>query len=533
MWFSSYCTIALVAAGVTAVLVMRWWRMPERLILAVLPLALVAVVGRLAQAVLNAANFDWTGARLAPLVGMRFGYPMYCGPGDGPVLNTIYAPISYLVYWPLRFLGDPAIDDAVATAIGLVCYFTPVAFFFIRFASPRAYRGYRLRVLGVTLFVLLSYTVPSLRMSLEGTTHDCPALGFALAACLVLYFDEARRWRSYFLSAAFTMMAIWSKQVMAPLLIALPLWTWSTRGSVALRRHLVALATMAVVISVPLLAMLGPRTLLFNILVLPAEHAWNGHFPSNFAVVGYQLYRDCFTLVAVLIIFLLASRVPQASRKRPEEISHAMPSPVALWFRHERWSLFLLVALMHLPTAFLGRLKVGGSVNSFSPVSYFLLFALLVGLCNAAANLRTSEGQLARSALVVAAVAFVLLTVPQLAYFFRDYHGFDASKEERVTTFLRRHPGEAYFPWHPLPHLLVEGKLYHFAYGLFDRELGGHGISDAHFQRFVPEHCRYVCFPAGRRNHRPPACLESFLKQFPRRVELAELPGFECYERND
>jgi hypothetical protein len=526
-WLLGYCAVVLLAGVVAAALAVRAWRARTGLVVALLPLALVAVAGRTAQTVLNAANLDWAGARLAPVVAMDFGYPLYSGPQDGPVLNTIYAPISYLVYWPTRFFASPALEIEVASLIGLLCYFAPAALFLLLgFANPRV----SLRALGLSLFVLLSYTVPSLRMSLEGTTHDCPALGFALAACLALYLDSTGRWSTYFFSAVFAILSIWSKQVMAPLLVALPLWTLATCGSVAFRRHVIALTATGVAISLPLGAALGPRALFFNILVLPAAHAWNGHFPSNLAVVGYDMYRDGFGLVATLIVCgVVCTR------------EHGSDLTLRDWLRQERWSLFVLVALANLPTAFLGRLKVGGSANSFSPVTYFVLVGLLACLLKSAGGSgqpslarRAQTGvDFARIVLGVGAASFVLLFLPQVAYFFRDYRGLDATKEECVTAFLRRHPGEAYFPWQPLPHLLVERKLYHFAYGLFDRELGGHGITEQHFQRFVPEHCRYVCFPQGRRSHRPPACLDEYLKQFQRRVELPDLPGFDCYERNE
>ena len=172
-----------------------------------------------------------------------------------------------------------------------------------------------------------------------------------------------------------------------------------------------------------------------------------------------------------------------------------------------------------------------GSVNNFI-TTYFLLAAVLLLVLERARG-AGSFAALTRRALTVSAVALVLLTVPQQAYFFRDFAGLRQTREEQVACFLRRHPGEAYFPWNPLAHLLAEGRLYHFAYGLFDRDLGGFRVEADHLKRFVPAGCRYVCFPQGRRAHRPAACLEAWLEQFPRRVDLPELPGFECYERDN
>jgi hypothetical protein len=180
----------------------------------------------------------------------------------------------------------------------------------------------------------------------------------------------------------------------------------------------------------------------------------------------------------------------------------------------------------------LGRIKVGGSANNFSVTTYFLLAAVLVLLHDRARALSRS-GALARRALTACTAGFVLLALPQPAFFLRAHAGFEQTREEQVARFVRQHPGEAYFPWNPLAHLLSEGRLYHFAYGLFDRDLGGFPVDGDHLSRYVPEGCRVVCFPGGRRGHRPAPSLEAWLRRFPRRVEIPELPGFECYERND
>jgi hypothetical protein len=519
--YAAYCGVAIIGAGLSGALALRLraWRSLPALLLALLPLAMVGVGGRVAQTVLNAPNFDWAGARLAPLVSLGYGYHLYYPAADGPVLNTIYAPLSYLIYAPMCLVHDPAVGIVVASVIGVLCFFGPVLVLLARSRGS-------LSVAAAIVFALLAYLLPSLRMSLEGTSHDCPALGFGLAACLAIYFDEAGHWRSLLLSALFAVLAVWTKQVMAPLLITLPLWTVLMHGWRRGTAHVVCLITVGVPISAILAVLIGPSDMFFNILTLPARHPWNGQSPDKLFAVVFYLYRECFALVVFLIVMANLKNSRSHAERDDEEIGWDD------WLRGNRWSLFALVALLHVPTALLGRIKVGGSVNNFSLVSYFLLVAA-VELVRQRACVPDRIGILSRRLLVGSAVGLVLLAVPQQAYFFRDFTGLEQTREEQIVRFLRHHPGEAYFPWNPLPHLVTEGRLYHFAYGLFDRDLGGFRVKQEHLLRFVPPHCRYVCFPEGRRQHRPPACLEAWLREFPRRVEIPELPGFECYERND
>jgi hypothetical protein len=513
-WFTGYCVLATVAAGLSAVLVLglRAWRSPARVILAVLPLALVGLGARAAQSVLSAPNQDWAGARLSPLIGMRFGYAMYYGASDGPVLNTIYSPLSYLIYLPAGLFSQPALEIAAASFIGLVCFFAPVLILFFSLggkeSASRIYAG-----ASFILFALIAFNMPSLRMSLEGTIHDCPALGLGLAACLPLCFRHQNPWFAWLASATFAVLSVWAKQVMVPLLIALPLWLLLKEGKRAALPYLLCMGAAGAIISLIFISMLGPSALLFNIWTLPAHHPWNGSFPGNVLGVGYYFYRECFVIAGVLVGLIVLMR------------SEAEIKPIGL----DGYALFVLVALCNIPTALLGRLKVGGSANNFSVSTYFLLIGLLVCLHQACISTTAPTRRLAQTAVAIAVVGLALVFVPQQAYFFRDFAGLRDTKEAQVTRFVRNHPGAAYFPWNPLPHLAAEGRLYHFAYGLFDRELGGFRIDAAHFRKFVPAHCRYVCFPGGRRDHRRPACLEALLVRS-RLVQLPELQGFECYE---
>ncbi len=510
-----------IVGGAVATLVLAWRlrssAVRERGWMLFVPLATVAVLGRWLQTLLDAPNFDWAGARLAPLVACTRGYQLYYGPLKGPVLNTIYAPLSYLIYTPTLLLRDPTWLILGAGVIGLVAYFLPVILL-CALRGRRQPESWILPFFGLVLFVFLSFHFASLRMSLEGTIHDTPALGGAALACWFLYRDPLLRWHTLVFSAFCTVLAIWAKQVMAPLALVLPLWTLLVHDRRRALLHLGLLALFGVFVSGVMALLFPARAMAFNILQLPASHPWNGVFPSNLLGVASYFYQEIYLLIAALAIIVLLER-------------RRSTLPWSLWLGQQRWMLFALVGIANISTAFLGRVKLGGSWNSFSLTVYFLLLAGLAYLLQRFED-PSELGQRIRVALGILTAAIILFQLQEEARFFKDYLGLNRSKEERVYRFVTAHPGVAYFPWNPLPELLVEGKLCHFAYGLFDREIGGFPLDAPHFQQHVPPHCRYVCFPAGRRDHRPPECLDRYLKDFTRRVELNELPGFECYERN-
>ena len=102
-----------------------------------------------------------------------------------------------------------------------------------------------------------------------------------------------------------------------------------------------------------------------------------------------------------------------------------------------------------------------------------------------------------------------------------------------VVRFLKAHPGQAYFPYFPLEHLSVEGRMPHCEYGVYARGVAGQPVSPDHLRRHVPPKASLVCYPAGRYYSVPYRSTILILPEFDRTVDIPELPGCLCYRRND
>ncbi len=57
---------------------------------------------------------------------------------------------------------------------------------------------------------------------------------------------------------------------------------------------------------------------------------------------------------------------------------------------------------------------------------------------------------------------------------------------DNVFRYSKAHPGSIYFPDYPLAVLLAEGHLYHFSWGLQDREQAGYPVNAQEFLRYTP-----------------------------------------------
>jgi hypothetical protein len=147
----------------------------------------------------------------------------------------------------------------------------------------------------------------------------------------------------------------------------------------------------------------------------------------------------------------------------------------------------LATGLALCSTSILGKIKVVGSINTYSPAVAFFLLAALVELQRFAAvpGLDAEFAIAAKRAVTMAVLlVFVGLRLPLAIYNFAAPQPTD--RMEEVYTFSKQHPGLVYFPQFPLSVLLGEKHLYHFAWGLSDRAEAGRPVSGAYFHQYLP-----------------------------------------------
>ena len=111
----------------------------------------------------------------------------------------------------------------------------------------------------------------------------------------------------------------------------------------------------------------------------------------------------------------------------------------------------------------------------------FLVAALLCWL----ASIAQEQGRPLPGRIAAVLAVLVMINAPRAL----EYPGWSAAWDNHNEAAYRydvRHPGQIYFPWNPLTSLLAEGKLYHFDYGVFDRNLGGAHVSAEHIAQHLP-----------------------------------------------
>jgi hypothetical protein len=466
----------------------------------------------------------WSAIRLAPSMGLRHGYRLYEPRGLGPVLGWIYPPVAPLAYLPATLLGEPGAAVIAGRCLTAMYYYAPAVWLIL--TAPAAGGSCRwTRVVLVLTFALI--TSQSTALSYCSTEIHADATALALGAAALGLLGRSRGgtdWAWQLGAVIVAALAVWAKQLTVVVFAVLPLWVLVRDGLRPALRFLAIWIAGGLAVSLPMLYFFPPEGLFYNILTIPSRHPWTVIGPIGIVSVFVKMQTDHIVLWVLIVAGLLLRFT------RREESAGATGDPGG----REAWPLFLLVGLLESPLAVLGMIKVGGYDNNLSYSVYYLALGGMLLLASVAGRGRAADRdpEAPTLPLMILGVNLMLALVgtERLATEMAGgvYPGRDARDAIR---YLRAHPGEAYFPWHPLEHLMVDGKATHSEYGVWDRKLAGDPMSREHFLRYVPLTARRICYPDGI------TVAEQITLKYAggswRVRELPELPGWTCFERYD
>jgi hypothetical protein len=469
-------------------------------------LAAAVAVAAILHEVAAVPDADMSASRLVPAVALARGLPVYAGPDSGPIIDFMYGPVAAIAFLPAALAGTPSGALAIAVLVNAVAFFLPIGWLHRRVAGGWGWAGF-------VLFVLAVVRDPGLVFSALTIHADAPALGLGALACGLLATAPPPLTRPRLAAVALAaVLAAWTKQTTAPLVVALLAFAWLRDG----RRAAVALgawiAAVGLVVSAVCLVAFGPAELLFNMATLPARMPWydeatRGRLGTALAVGGL-LGRLAWLPAVVTAALLVALR--RELRSAPT-------------------TLFAAVAVVLVPVAIVSAAKVGGYLNTFSVCTYFLTAAATLGLASVA-RAGARGGGLPRMALVIGVAGLGLAvargpggpwTAPTTLARLRAWAD---NPQEHAYAAARAHPGEIYFPWNPLATLLAENRLDNNEIGAWNRDLARSPIDDALWRSRLPPRLRLLA-------SRPPRDAFTWLppptRRLPEFTEPATVAGLE------
>jgi hypothetical protein len=461
---------------------------------------------------------EMNASRVTPAVALARGQGVYAGPDHGAVIDFMYGPMAAIAFLPSALASSPSGTLAIAGVLNLIAFFVPMAWLLAsELPRPVALASF------LCFALLVSYDL-GLSFSAFTIHADAPALGLCAAACLA-HLSGVRAAPA--LSAACAVLAVWTKQPAAPIVLALPLYALLTGGPREGARHALWLAALGIVSSLLFVLVFGYRDMVFNMFTLPGRMPWYGEAEHGRTPAALNSLR----------LLALQNRWPAALLAILAAISARGAGGVWRWLGAHRWTLLALVGLLMAPTAVLGGAKIGGYLNTHSFTNYFVLGAATLALGEAAARAGSPARRPAAALLLALLVALAIasLASPRQERAVRGalarLRAWRTNPQQQAYDFARAHPGEVWFPWNPLASLQAEGRLYHSEIGIWNRELVGMEMSEANLRRHLPPAMRWLAFrpPTGALTWLPPA--NHHLPAFREPVAVPGLEGWVVYGR--
>ncbi len=497
----------------------------DRLALVLLPPCALLLLVFLAERIVAAPYWDWNAARLAPAFAVAQGHHIYPSLTEGTTLAYIYGPVFALAFLPATVINLPTTAILLATMLSIGYFFLPALALHV-LASAERPRSVATGFLGFLALAFIVRRDGGLSYSAFSLHADAPALFLVAGACVLLLAGRVPRSTGRLIAVGFLMaLAVWCKQPVAPIVLVLPLWIALTEGRREFTRSVVVFGLVGVSVSVVLLIAFGVRDLGLNMFAIPAAVPWKPGGGGRWGLLSEHLKAIARTSIP----FVLMAAAGAILDHRPSTLSEARS-----WLRNRRWPLLFLVGLAMVPTSLLGIVKRGGGANSLSFTLFFLALAGTMALAEAARPPSRTGARISKGLLVA-------ITGGLAAYLVVTQSGVPASGWDQLTRlplnpqrqaheFLLEHPGEIYFPWNPLAHLMAEGELYHFEYGVNERQLVGLRMSMEQFRAHIPPGMRYLGFQP---RHQSEWTRRDYLTEFTARIEVDELPGWYIYVRAD
>ncbi len=441
-------------------------------------------------------SWDYNAVRLVRTFVLLEGAPIYAGRDSGAVLNTIYGPLGALAYLPATVARSPAAAVLTGQVLAALFFFVPVALLHRR-GRPAAF--------AFLLFAALAVDLRALEYVAFSIHVDAPALGLAILAWGLIVSGD-RFWPAALLAS----LAVWTKLMLLPLLVVMPLWVLVTRGRRQAWRLAACLALALALVSLAMVLFFRPASdLFFNMWTVPSLQT----LEAEPAALGRAVYRLLKENAAAWLLWL-GLVVWRLARHRSG-------------WRDDPACAYGVLGLALAPLAVLAFLKPGGDINAFSYPVYFIAAGATLSLVAAA-----RREVVARRLLVIAPVAVlaIVASVQESEFVGTWRDGLDVGElpHQLAYEYLLEHPGEIYFPRITLASLMAEGEVYHQSVGLLDREVAGIPLSAEHLRAHVPAAIAGIAF---YENGFASEIDLVDLPEFGRPTYMPELPGFVVYRR--
>jgi hypothetical protein len=480
-------------------------------------LLLFVLAVQAAAGILNSPSFVWNEVRLARSVALLHGFSLYLDrDATGPVIGTLHTPVGHCLYVAVSGFHSPTYALLAGSLVSLLVLFVPLVWVLLR-----ASEGTRDRLfVAAAAFLFCGFLI----MQAPGTFHvacmihvDAAALAFATLACGV--FCNPKKpiaVPQVWLAGVGCVLAVGSKQTMAPIVLAIALFLGAAAGAKLLAHFGAAVLLGGAVLLGAILVLVPAHAFLFNTVTLAAHRPLKDGY-IELLVKSYRAGKQD-ALPALFPMLLLVVFQWIAADCRPD---------LRDFVRGNRWLVFALCAAALIPVTAKAIVTAGADVNHLGLVLYFLFVAAALAIEQSLAG--PDNSFLRGSAWMCAALGILAGIAPGAALSLpARLRGVHQNAPEAALHYELRHPGRAYFPCSPMATLLSNGKVYHVDFSVYDREIAGYPLTAHQFEAGLPPGFKVVAIPPGAQPQS--SALRDMLQRYQQVADI-ELPGWTVYKQ--
>ncbi|MEK6705713.1 MAG: hypothetical protein AAB116_05990 [Candidatus Poribacteria bacterium] len=460
-------------------------------------------------------------ARLAPALSVRLGNPLYYPPDSGPVLSSMYSPLTFLTYLPATLFSEPTISILFGLAIAQLLFFVPAVLLFL--TSSQHHNGTRhIAFLSFLAFGFLTISSKSLNYAAFSIHSDAGAVCFAALGCMTLSKLKliTGSWKYYILPCILFTIAIWTKQVVIFVPAACLFILFLRHGLKKSLTFFSIMLALNILVTLVFTLIIEFKTFTFNILTYPAS--FNLTIPFRDA---FNAARDEFFTSSLFLIFTVFYLLTSISWSRETFKTHVL---------NTQWFTFVLSGIFLIPISILAYMKPGGDYNSFAFANYMLTLGALLLMLHLSKEIVTNDKKNPAKLLLIAFLSYNAVTyLPNSIMRIKFTLKLEKNDSQIAYNFAKKHKGEAYFPLIPLATLMSDKTLYHYQGEVMDHNLTTFNISKSHFEKHIPKNLRYVIYGT---QPNPSELIDPFrsmyLPDFTIHTELPDLPGWIVLMKN-
>jgi hypothetical protein len=470
-------------------------------ILLLMGAALVVLVTWLSWVVLAPLE-AWQSVRLAPLMAVWHGQPLYPDPQTGMLTSWIYGPVSVLWYAPTLLARDPSSAIWIGLAIsGLTT--ASLGFGAARLAGAKL--DTQAVVALAAVFVASTLISPAVFDAAFHIASDAPAL--LLSAASVLLSCRARSGGQVMAGGALIALAAWTKQ---PFVIAavVPVIVLGRRSLRLVGLYLGGATATGIALGLIFSLVFGASDMLDAMFTVPSSHPWYEFSTAEPRSLGWLLGVVLEHVGPAATIWLIVRVLTTRIDPQLDIVSGRLVS----------------TALALLPMMVLATAKAGGGHNSLGSVGIVFVASAMVRLADHRGSLRLRAG-----VLVLLAAGALAVSGVRPAEMAGRFNAMSDSHVDRAFRFAQGHREQVYFPWHPLITVMTDGRTYHIEWGIYDLVLADRELSPEHQRAGLPRRIRWIAY------HMPTQTelARTYLPESLEPKATPELPGFNVYDLHD